>query len=138
MQNKIFVFGSNEAGRHGGGAARYALQTHGARMGQGFGLAGNSFAIPTRDFSVRTLPFEAVEFYVKRFLEFANQNHHMTFQLTPIGCGLAGFSVSRIAPLFVAAPSNVLLPENYDDTSAHFTAVVKLLRKQRNAIRNPE
>lgn len=129
LDSRIFVFGSNMAGHHGGGAAKYALSHYGALWGKGEGLQGRSYAIPTKDKSIRTLPIEAVEFYVNRFKRYATAHPEMLFQLTPIGCGLAGFKVEQIAPMFVDAPTNVLLPDpSFDLMSADFTRIVLELR----------
>jgi len=104
----IFVFGSNESGIHGAGASLYARKVHGAKLGQGFGRSGNSFAIPTTDWKVDTLPIPVIAFYVKRFFDYAYFNPEI-FHLTKIGCGLAGHKESDIAQLFVKAPQNVKL-----------------------------
>lgn len=121
----IFVFGSNLAGIHGAGAAKYALDHKGALWGKGEGLQGNSYAIPTKDKDLRTLPLYAVKFYVKRFKDYATIHADKTFRLTPIGCGLAGFHPKDIAPMFVDAPINVLLPNpSHDLVSAEFTKIV--------------
>lgn len=109
----IFVFGSNESGIHGAGAAKFALENHGAIWGVGFGLQGNSFAIPTKNFKIETLPIEKIKIYVDKFLEFANMNPEMTFQLTPIGCGLAGYKPHQIGPLFKNCPKNVIIPQEF-------------------------
>lgn len=101
----IFVFGSNEAGIHGAGAARTAHISHGAKLHQGFGPAGLSFAIPTKDWRIQTLPLDEIEHYVNRFIEYA-RSQTSTFQVTAIGCGLAGYRHDHIAPLFRAAPLN--------------------------------
>lgn len=105
----IFCFGSNEAGIHGAGAAKAAL-SKGAIMHQGFGPAGLTFAIPTKDWRIQTLPIEAVEHYVDRFIEYA-LHQTSAFQVTAIGCGLAGFKHHQIAPLFKHAPPNCLFDE---------------------------
>lgn len=102
----IFVFGSNEAGRHGAGAALYAREKKGAVYGQGYGLWGQSFAIPTKDVQVRTLPIAAVHIYVARFIAYAKEHPELTFQVTQIGCGLAGLKPEQIAPMFADAPDN--------------------------------
>lgn len=102
----IFVFGSNEAGIHGAGAAQVAHRKHGAEWGRGFGHTGNAYGIPTKDGVIKTLPIEAVQDHVERFLLYACKNDHLEFQVTRIGCGLAGFTDSEIAPLFQNAPSN--------------------------------
>lgn len=102
----IFVFGSNEAGIHGAGAARFALEKKGAVWGQGYGLHGQSFAIPTKDRSIQTLPLKAIRQYVDAFIRFSQAHPEMKFQVTAIGCGLAGYEHKDIAPLFWAAMSN--------------------------------
>ena len=103
----IFVFGSNLAGHHGGGAARVALNRFGAIWGQGEGLQGNSYAIPTMQGGVET-----IKPYVDNFIEFAEYEKALTFYVTKIGCGIAGFRIEQIAPLFRNAYnlSNVILP----------------------------
>lgn len=113
MSEHIFVFGSNEAGRHGAGAALYARLRQGAIYGQGEGLQGNSYGIPTKDAQIKTLPLHIIAVYVKHFKEFAVDNPDMTFQVTPIGCGLAGYTPADIAPLFLDAPSNCILPAEF-------------------------
>ena len=114
----IFVFGSNRQGRHGKGAALFARQHHGAIYGQAEGLQGSSYAIITKElrpnFPPVTLP--EVERGVRSFLQFAASNPHYTFDVSPIGCGLAGFKPSQIAPLFANHPSNVHLPKEFLDT----------------------
>jgi hypothetical protein len=111
--SEVFVFGSNLAGRHGKGAALTALRKHGAIRGQGEGPQGLSYAIPTKDARLRTLPLSQIGFYVGRFLKFADMNPHLTFKLTPIGCGLAGYKPEQVAPFFQDAPTNVILPEEF-------------------------
>ena len=111
LKNKeIFVFGSNLAGAHGGGAARVAAEKFGAIMGQGVGLQGQSYAIPTMQGGVET-----IRPYVDEFVEFAKQHPDMTFLVTRIGCGIAGFDDKEIAPLFIKAidVSNIHLPESF-------------------------
>jgi len=108
--NDIFVFGSNLAGRHGKGAAFSAKKWYGATQGQGEGLSGQSYALPTKDERLTTLPLDVIEQYVDRFKAFAAQRPDLVFHLTPIGCGLAGYSVAQIAPLFADATENVQLP----------------------------
>ena len=116
-QKTIFTFGANEKGRHGRGAALHALQQHGAIYGQGYGLQGRSFAIPTKGQDERrrlyTLPLKRIEEYVRRFLDFAAGHPELTFNVTRIGCGLAGLSDSDIAPMFRTAPPNCRLPAGW-------------------------
>jgi hypothetical protein len=106
----VFVFGSNLAGRHGKGAALAAQKHHGAIYGQGSGRQGNSYAIPTKGHKLEVLPLDEIGRHVDAFLDYARANPTDTFQLTPIGCGLAGYQPYQIAPYFRDAPSNVLLP----------------------------
>ena len=110
--NDIFVFGSNLAGAHSGGAARIARKKFGAKMGQGVGLQGNSYAIPTMQGGVET-----IQPYVDEFIEFAKKNPDLTFYVTRIGCGIAGFKDEEIAPLFRNAQgiSNIRLPKIFAD-----------------------
>ncbi len=111
---KIFVFGSNLAGRHGKGAALDARKKHGAIYGVGVGLQGNAYAIPTKDEHIRTLPLERIKPYVDEFLHFAKMTQNtMTFNVVAIGCGLAGYTPSDIAPMFAEAPANVHLPKSF-------------------------
>lgn len=112
---QIFVFGSNLAGRHGKGAALEAKKSHGAIYGQGIGLQGCSYGIPTKGFTLEILPLEEIGMYVKSFLEFAKLNPEMQFNVTRIGCGLAGYHDAQIAPMFKDAPDNCVLPEGWRD-----------------------
>ena len=109
-ENEIFVFGSNLAGMHGGGAARIACLHFGAVMGKGVGLQGQSYAIPTMQGGVET-----IRPYVNDFLDFAKHHPEMQFLVTPIGCGIAGFEAEDIAPLFEEAKQikNISLPESF-------------------------
>lgn len=113
--NEIFVFGSNLAGRHGKGAALQAMKDFGAIYGQGEGLQGSSYGIPTKDDRVRTLPLYDIKFYVGRFIKFALQNPQYTFLVTKIGCGLAGYKEEQIKPMFKEAQNvkNIKLPESW-------------------------
>ena len=114
--NEIFVFGSNLAGAHGGGAARIAYQRFGAIMGQGVGLQGQSYAIPTMQGGVET-----IKPYVDEFIVFAAKHPEMKFLITKIGCGIAGFRNEEIAPLFVGAidVENVILPKSFVEVIQH-------------------
>lgn len=113
----IFVFGSNLAGRHGKGAALFARQNHGAVYGVGAGRTGNSYAIPTKDENLRTLPLGTIGHYVDQFINYALDNLDLEFEVTKIGCGLAGYKESQIAPMFVGAPDNCHLPEGWRNAS---------------------
>lgn len=106
MQPSYFVFGSNEAGIHGAGAARFAVERHGAIMGQGVGPQGSSYAIPTKDHQIRTLPLSCIASYVKGFLEYAEMHPDAIFHVTQIGCGLAGLEPKDMTPMFHDAPAN--------------------------------
>jgi hypothetical protein len=113
--NEVFVFGSNMAGRHGKGAAKTALKW-GAKYGQGVGLQGRTYGIPTMNGSItRKLSLEVIGGYVDEFIGFAVRNPEKTFLVTEIGCGLAGYDVNDIAPLFVRAigVDNIHLPMRF-------------------------
>lgn len=105
----IFVFGSNLAGRHGGGAAFEAARYFGAVYGVGVGPTGRSYAIPTKDERIETLPLEIIRVHVDEFLEYAAGNPGTEFFVTAIGCGLAGYEPQDIAPMFVDSPVNCTL-----------------------------
>lgn len=106
----IFVFGSNLAGRHGKGAALHAKQHYGAVYGVGFGRTGYAYAIPTKDRYLAVLPLPRIKLYVDDFIVYARQHPELTFMVTRIGCGLAGYRDDNIAPMFVDAPTNCILP----------------------------
>jgi len=113
--NEIFVFGSNEAGIHGAGAAKLAREKFGAIGGEGFGLQGKSYAIPTKDYDIITLNLNRIALYVKAFLVEAYRHSDLNFLVTEIGCGLAGYKPEDIAPLFKGASENVFLPKKFVD-----------------------
>lgn len=113
--NHIFIFGSNESGRHGKGAAKTAL-TWGAKWGQASGLQGRTYAIPTKDAQIRrTLSISEIKPYVDDFIEFAKTNYNLTFLVTEIGCGLASLLPKDVAPLFKDAigVDNIHLPARF-------------------------
>ena len=109
-ENEIFVFGSNLQGMHGGGAARVAHEKFGAVWGEGIGLQGQSYAIPTMHGGVDTIAP-----YVNDFIAFAKERPELKFLVTEIGCGIAGFRISEMAPLFKEAlkMENIYLPERF-------------------------
>ena len=119
--NEIFVFGSNLKGLHAGGAARFALDRFGAQWGNGVGIQGQSYAIPTLSnpggMQSNMLPLSVIGKYVNEFLQFANEHKDLVFLVTPIGCGIAGFTPEDIAPLFKDAMemNNVTLPQSFID-----------------------
>lgn len=112
LEDEVFVFGSNLEGMHLGGAARVAHSKFGAVMGQGVGMQGQSYGIPTMQGGVETIVP-----YVDEFIEFAKQNPDMYFYVTRIGCGIAGFKDEEIAPLFRNAleVDNICLPQSFID-----------------------
>ncbi|WP_455233109.1 A1S_2505 family phage non-structural protein [Geopseudomonas aromaticivorans] len=114
-RRSIFVFGSNLAGRHGRGAALHARRHHGAIYGQGEGLQGNAYAIPTKGPRIQTLPLPVIAGHVQRFLCFAREHPELDFEVTAIGCGLAGYTPAQIAPLFHDAPANCFLPREFHE-----------------------
>ena len=111
-ENEIFVFGSNLQGMHGGGAARAAMDRFGAIWGQGVGMQGQCYAIPTMHGGV-----DAIRPYVDEFIEYAMQHPELTFLVTRIGCGIAGYRDEQMAPLFAPAFNlpNVVLPKSFVD-----------------------
>lgn len=109
----IFTFGSNLAGRHGAGAARYAMSARGAKYGVGVGRTGECYALPTKGFRIETMPIEAIALHVERFKEYARNNQDCDFQVTRLGCGLAGYKDSEIAPMFKDAPKNCYFDEEW-------------------------
>lgn len=108
--DEVFVFGSNLQGAHGGGAAAMALMFFGAVWGQGVGMQGQSYAIPTMQGGVETIAP-----YLDEFIEYAKAHPEKRFLVTEIGCGIAGFSPEEIAPLFKAAVpiENISLPQRF-------------------------
>ena len=108
--NEIFVFGSSLQGYHGGGAARLAMNQWGAVWGQGTGLQGQTYAIPTMQGGIGT-----IRPYIDQFIKFAQNDPERTFLVTEIGCGIAGFRPADIAPLFKNAINipNIWLPQRF-------------------------
>jgi hypothetical protein len=114
-ENQVFVFGSNESGRHGKGAAKTAMKW-GAKYGQAEGLQGKTYGIPTVNSSItNNLSVEKIKYYVDRFISFARNRPELHFLVTEIGCGLAGMSHKQIAPLFRSAygMENISLPKKF-------------------------
>lgn len=114
---KIFVYGSNESGINGAGAALFAEKELGAKPGLGFGRSNFCFAIPTKDWSIKTLPLNIIQFYISRFIEYTTKFPKITFYVTQIGCGFAGYTPEDIAPLFKDATDkeNIYLPQSFWD-----------------------
>ena len=102
----IFVFGSNKSGIHGAGAARYALNHKGAIYGMGEGLAGQSYALPTKGYRIECISLNEIKEAVNRFIDFATNHSEMKFQITRVGCGLGGHRDQDIALMFQYAPDN--------------------------------
>ncbi len=110
--DEIFVFGSNLEGLHGGGAALLAYERFGAVWGQGTGMQGKSYGIPTMHGGV-----DVIAPYVDEFIAFAREHKELKFLVTEIGCGIAGFTVEEVAPLFRKAldEENIYLPQRFID-----------------------
>lgn len=114
-EGAVFVFGSNEAGYHGGGAAREAYEKFGAVWNKGIGHYGQSYALPTKDTNVQTLPLAHIQHYVDRFLDYVMRNPNLTFYLTKIGCGLAGLTEEQIKPMFAGRRyDNIIYPYGWE------------------------
>lgn len=120
--HEVFVFGSNEAGRHGKGAAKQAVDDFGAEQGVGFGRQGQSYAIPTKDSELKTLPIDTIEAYARRFMEDAGKQPGHKFYVTSIGTGLAGIPADDMAAMFrtIEVPDNVVLPEGWRGARSDF------------------
>ncbi len=114
-ENQIFVFGSNLAGIHGGGAAFDALSKFGAIYGQGVGLQGRSYGIPTKDDNIETLPLGIIEKHIVDFIDFAKTRPDLEFLVTQVGCGLAGYSIEEISSIFKKydLSKNIILPVEF-------------------------
>lgn len=113
-EGSIFVFGSNLAGRHGKGAALTAVERYGAQRGVGFGPTGQAYAIPTKDERLQVLPRDMIAVYVAEFIDYAKAHPELTFYLTPVGTGLAGYSQFSMRTLFNGAPANVEWAETWE------------------------
>lgn len=121
--NEIFVFGSNVDGIHGAGAAKHARAKFGAEYGIGEGMTGRCYAIPTVDFKLKRsrkhYPIDQLEQSILRFLKVCEGEHELVFLLTPIGCGLAGFTEEEVAGLFAKyrdrIPDNIIFPKAFAD-----------------------
>jgi hypothetical protein len=112
-KRNYFVFGSNENGYHGAGAARFARVHYNAKMGVAVGHTGDAYAIPTMDKAFTPLPLPAIGENVKMFLYTASLHPDRVYYVTPIACGIAGYGPREIAPFFADAPSNVVLPDEF-------------------------
>lgn len=110
---EIFVFGSNLAGKHGKGAALYTARSFGAVYGNPSGLQGSSYAIPTKDSNLKTLPINVIQKHVEEFLDFANSHRERKFFVTAVGTGLAGLSHEVMSKMFTTAGDNVRLPPQW-------------------------
>lgn len=108
----VFVFGSNLKGIHGAGAAKEAHRYYGAKYGIGVGFQGSSYAIPTKDQYIQTLPLSIIKKHVKDFIEVTHLDEETWYFVTPVGCGLAGYLPSQIAPLFKGVV-NCWLPHTF-------------------------
>lgn len=115
LPNEIFVFGSNEAGIHGAGAALQAARSFKAKRGVGSGITGTCYAIPTKDEKLKVLTLDSIKKYVDVFIEYCKNNKGKKFLVTEIGCGLAGYSIKDIAPMFKECIDieNVFLPKKF-------------------------
>ena len=117
--NEVFVFGSNLAGIHGAGAARFAHKVFGAKFGVGIGMTGRCYALPTKDENIWTLPLTEIQGYVMDFLDYAIENPDKIFLVTKIGTGLAGWTPENIAPMFKDHPNNVIIPKEFHEVINH-------------------
>lgn len=116
-KSQIIVISTNFFGFNSTITAYHALKNFGAVYNIGFGHKGRTFAIPTKDWGVNKLPIEVIQFYVDRFIAYAKTKPNLKFLVTKIGCGLAGYTVQNIAPLFEKALGidNIILPKEFYD-----------------------
>lgn len=112
-EDTIFVFGSNMAGTHAGGAAKIALQHFGATKGVGRGWAGQSFAIPTMNEHLQQMPLSQIQYYIDDFKIYVKNHPKMKFFITAVGCGVAGYKVEEIAPMFKGIGRQVIFPSSF-------------------------
>jgi hypothetical protein len=132
---EIFVFGSNLLGIHKRGAALHALQNHGAILGQGIGLQGTSYAIPTKETPARSLDLVQINKFVADFLNYAYYTPEHVYHVTQIGCGLAGWHPNQIAPMFklVKWMTNVKITHefaNFIENSSDFPDLITTFSDQ--------
>lgn len=110
--NEIFVFGSNENGNHMGGAARIAYEKFGAKWGVASGRTGQTYAIPTLDRDMEKIEPEMLEIHLEDFIDYVRKYPTLTFYLTKIGCGIAGWSVEEVKRIFWKVIGTKQLPKN--------------------------
>lgn len=107
-ENQIFVFGSNLAGKHFKGAAKLA-RYYGAKIGTGHGPMGRTYGIPTKDGYMQPLPLEVIKTYVNIFMDYVRTNPQLEFVMTPIGTGLAGYTIEQLENILPSElPKNVI------------------------------
>ena len=111
--NVVLCIGSNTAGRHGMGAALFAKIHYGAKYGIGRGRTGNTYCLPTKDFDIKSLPLEEIQLNIEDFIAYTKMNPDLTFIVTKVACGLAGFASHQIAPMFLDAPDNCLFDKDW-------------------------
>lgn len=115
---EVFVFGSNMAGIHGAGAAKDAVKFFGAKFGVAEGYEGRSYAIPTKDSNLKPLSLATINYSVQRFISYTLTTPELIYRVTPIGCGLAGYTPAQIAPMFrrllAHRIKNVILPPEFN------------------------
>ncbi|MGV3698295.1 A1S_2505 family phage non-structural protein, partial [Flavobacterium sp.] len=123
---EVFVFGSNLSGIHGGGAAKIAKDKFGAIQGKGIGYQGKSYALPTKDKNIETLPISEIKKYVDDLLEVVKMSTKNHFLITAVGCGLAGYTAEDIAPLFkdFVGIENISLPQSFIDVLEASTDII--------------
>lgn len=145
-KNEVFVFGSNLAGKHGRGTAKTALKW-GAIYGKASGLQGKTYGILTKDRKLSVLSVDQIAPHVNQFTKFARENQNLTFLVTEIGCGLAGYKPTDIAPLFEEAAKlpnvrllrrfwNVLVSKPIDPNDPEVQRLLKLTREQQEKVKN--
>lgn len=136
-KNEVFVFGSNMRGYHAGGAAKLAVGKFGANWFQPIGIQGRTYALPTLDYNLHKLPLEFIYEQIKVFGYFARSNPTKRFYVTEIGCGIAGFVLREIAPLFlfISDIPNVWLPESFHEEIHKLRSEIILIKEEEDIFR---
>lgn len=112
-EDTVFVFGSNLAGTHAGGAAKTALLHFGAIKGVGRGWSGQSYAIPTMNEHLQQMPLSQIQHYIEDFKIYTKNHPKLKYFITSLGCGVAGYKVEEIAPMFKGISKNVIFPASF-------------------------
>ena len=132
-KDTIFVFGSNPEGHHGAGSAYVALKKFGAIYGQGEGLQGNAYALPTTELryymrpknSIYSMLEEVIVENIKRMYDCAEEHPDWKFKVAyrnqPSERTLCGYSGRELMGMFKKAcdgnyPDNIYFSQEWADS----------------------